>query len=107
MKKPILNHKGIAHFILLPIILTLFVFSVAQASVKPLDTVQQDPVVIGRWDLTIDKDGKSLPSWFEVQKSGSHHILIGRFVYAFGSARPISEVRQNDGKYSFSIPPQW
>jgi hypothetical protein len=107
MKKPILSDKGIARFILLPIILTLFVFSVAKASVKPLDTLQQDPVVIGRWDLTIDKDGKSLPSWLEVQKSGSHHILIGRFVYAFGSARPISEVKQNDGKFSFSIPPQW
>jgi hypothetical protein len=107
MKKPILSYKGIARFILLPIILTLFVFSVAQASGKPVDTVQQDPIVIGRWDLTIDKDGKSLPSWLEVQKSGSHHILIGRFVYAFGSARPISEVKQNDGKFSFSIPPQW
>jgi hypothetical protein len=28
-------------------------------------------------------------------------------VYAFGSARPISEVKVANGKFSFSIPPQW
>lgn len=66
----------------------------------------KDPDVIGRWDITIDKDGKSLPSWLEVQKSGTHTI-IGRFCYAFGSARPISQVMVKEGKYSFSIPPQW
>ena len=66
----------------------------------------KDPDVIGRWDLTLDKADSSLPSWLEVQKSGTH-TLVGRFVYAFGSARPISEVKVNDGKYSFSIPPQW
>ena len=75
-------------------------------SAKPSVVLQKDPDVIGRWDLTIDKSGTSLPSWLEVQKSGTH-TLIGRFVYAFGSARPISEVKVNDGKYSFSIPPQW
>src|SRR5476651_677998 len=74
--------------------------SVAHQSLAP------DPAVIGRWDITIDKGGKSLPSWLEVQRSGNH-TLIGRFVYAFGSARPISEVKVNNGKYSFSIPPQW
>lgn len=66
----------------------------------------KDPAVIGRWDITMEKGGKSLPSWLEVQKSGTH-TLIGRFTYAFGSARPISEVKPHDGKYSFSIPPQW
>ena len=39
----------------------------------------------GRWDLVITKDGKQLPSWLEVQHSGTR-TLIGRFVYAFGSA---------------------
>lgn len=67
---------------------------------------EKEPDVIGWWDITIAKDGRSLPSWLEVQRSGTH-TLIGRFVYAFGSARPISEVKENDGKYSFSIPPQW
>ncbi|AMR34611.1 large multifunctional protein- glycosyl hydrolase [Mucilaginibacter sp. PAMC 26640] len=66
----------------------------------------KDQDVIGRWDLNLEKDGKIMPSWLEVQKSGTH-TLIGRFTYAFGSARPISEVKPNGGKFSFSIPPQW
>lgn len=84
-------------------VLLLLVFGAAKIS-----SAQQkkDPDVIGRWDITLSKDGKNLPSWLEVQKSGTH-TLIGRYVYAFGSARPISEVKVNNGKYSFSIPPQW
>src|SRR3569833_4653596 len=70
------------------------------------EAMKKDPDVIGRWDLTIEKDGKAIPSWLEVQKSGTH-TLIGRFCYAFGSARPISEVKDQMGKYAFSIPPQW
>jgi hypothetical protein len=100
MKKPILNHNYMGRFVLLSIILIMFSFSIVKA-------VEQDPKVIGRWDITIDKAGKSLPSWLEVQKSGSHHVLIGRFVYAFGSARPITEIKVNGNKYSFSIPLQW
>lgn len=68
--------------------------------------MKKDPDVIGRWDLTLQKDGKSMPSWLEVQKSGTK-TLIGRFTYAFGSARPISEVRPENGDFTFSIPPQW
>lgn len=60
----------------------------------------------GRWDMVITQEGKELPSWLEVKHSGNH-TLIGRFVYAFGSARPISEVKISDGKFSFAIPPQW
>ena len=33
--------------------------------------------------------------------------LVGQFVGAGGSARPISKVNFNNGKVSFSIPPQW
>jgi hypothetical protein len=60
----------------------------------------------GRWDLVIAKDGKQLPSWLEVQHSGTR-TLIGRFVYAFGSARPIAEIKLTNSHFSFSIPPQW
>jgi hypothetical protein len=41
-----------------------------------------------------------------VNSSGNTR-LIGEFVGLGGSARPISEVKFNDGKVSFSIPPQW
>lgn len=60
----------------------------------------------GRWDMVVEKDGKKLPSWLEIEHSGNH-TLVGRFVYAFGSARPIAVVNLKDGKFSFSIPPQW
>ncbi len=60
----------------------------------------------GRWDLAISKDGKELPSWLEVRHSGNH-TLVGRFCYAFGSARPVAEVKFKEGKFSFAIPPQW
>lgn len=60
----------------------------------------------GRWDLVISKDGKQLPSWLEVQHSGTS-TLIGRFVYAFGSARPVAQVKLVGNHFSFSIPPQW
>ncbi|HMG06983.1 MAG TPA: DUF1080 domain-containing protein, partial [Mucilaginibacter sp.] len=102
---PMFGNNSICRFFCIQIILSLFVFSAVNVSAAQVDPTK-DPDVIGRWDLTITKAGKSLPSWLEVQKSGTH-TLIGRFVYAFGSARPISEVKPNNGKYSFSIPPQW
>lgn len=74
------------------------------AGVSAQSKIIKDPDVIGRWDLSFTQDGA--PSWLEVQKSGTH-TLIGRFCYKFGSARPISEVKVDNGKYSFSIPPQW
>lgn len=66
---------------------------------------EQNPLE-GRWDLVIQKDGQELPSWLEIEHSG-RATLVGRFVYAFGSARPIAVVNVVDGKFNFSIPPQW
>jgi len=64
------------------------------------------PPLIGRWDLVVSrKDGK-VPSWLEVTLSG-RKTLVGRFVGAFGSARPISEVSYNAGRFGFSIPVQF
>ncbi|MFD1315379.1 3-keto-disaccharide hydrolase [Namhaeicola litoreus] len=60
----------------------------------------------GRWDLVVDKDNKELPSWLEIRHSGTK-TFVGRFVYAFGSARPVAEVKISGNKFSFSIPPQW
>lgn len=62
--------------------------------------------LIGRWDLTIDKDGKAAPSWLEVELSG-FETLVGRFVGIEGSARPISKVKVTGNRFSFAIPPQW
>ncbi|SEK31220.1 protein of unknown function [Parapedobacter koreensis] len=62
--------------------------------------------LIGRWDITIDRNGKPAPSWLEVKLSGNH-TLVGSFVSTEGSARPVSEVVIENGAFSFSIPPQW
>lgn len=61
---------------------------------------------LGPWDLTLDMNGKSAPSWLEVKSSGIK-TLVGHFVGNDGSARPISKVNFEEGKISFSIPPQW
>lgn len=71
-----------------------------------LSFAQQINPIEGRWDLVISQEGEELPSWLEIRHSGSR-TLVGRFVYATGSARPIAEVKMNDGKFNFAIPPQW
>ncbi|QRR01168.1 3-keto-disaccharide hydrolase [Dyadobacter sandarakinus] len=60
----------------------------------------------GRWDITVDVNGKPSPSWLEVRHSG-YNTLVGQFTGFSGSARPVSKVNFKDGKMSFSIPPQW
>lgn len=60
----------------------------------------------GRWDITIDLNGRPQPSWLEVRHSG-HSTLVGDFVGTGGSARPIAKVHYQGGKLRFAIPPQW
>ncbi|PSL44697.1 uncharacterized protein DUF1080 [Chitinophaga niastensis] len=62
--------------------------------------------LIGRWDIKVNENVTEKPSWLEVELSG-FHTLVGRFVSTGGSARPISKVTFDNGKFSFSIPPQW
>src|SRR5690606_21535449 len=62
--------------------------------------------LIGRWDITVDKNGKQTTSWLEVKLSG-FNVLVGAFVSDDGSRRPVSHIKLNQGKFSFRIPPQW
>ena len=62
--------------------------------------------LIGRWDITVDVNGKLAPAWLEVKLSGLK-TLVGYFVSTAGSARPVSEVKFDNGKFRFEIPPQW
>lgn len=78
----------------------------AFASNGQYSTLKKVSVLEGRWDMTLVMDGKEFPSWLEVEHSGLH-TLVGRFVYANGSARPISKVNFDGEKFSFRIPPQW
>ncbi|MCP4974978.1 MAG: DUF1080 domain-containing protein [Maribacter sp.] len=67
---------------------------------------QESESLEGQWNLALSYDGKEVPSWLEVKHSGLS-TLVGRFVFLNGSARPISEIKLKDGKFSFAIPPQW
>lgn len=60
----------------------------------------------GRWDLSYQHLGKTLPAWLEINHSGVKH-LVGHFVGASGSARPISNIVYDKEQFQFSIPPQW
>ncbi len=60
----------------------------------------------GRWDMSVSVNGKTNPSWLEVELSGNR-TLVGRFVGSGGSARPIAKVNYKDNAFDFTIPPQW
>ncbi len=78
-------------------------------SCKAISQVHEQPAlapVAGRWDFTIDYNGKFLPSWLGVWLSGNN-TLLGEFVATGGSARPISKVFTSADSFYFSIPPQW
>ncbi|WP_240916330.1 hypothetical protein [Pedobacter sp. HDW13] len=62
--------------------------------------------LIGRWDITVDQNGKPAPAWLEVKLSG-YKTLVGYFVSTAGSARPVSEVKFDGKTFRFEIPPQW
>src|SRR6188472_990857 len=80
----------------------LFAAFIAAQSTQPTA-----PPIIGRWDITIPQpDGSERGSWLEVRHSGVE-TLVGQFVGASGSARPISKVEFKDGEMRFVIPPQW
>lgn len=82
------------------IVFYTMIFSFGMAS------AQEGHPLEGQWNLTINQEGKELPAWLEVRHSGNNR-LIGRFTYAFGSARPIAEVEKYGDVFSFEIPPQW
>lgn len=88
------------------IIFALAITYTARAKGNNFHFVYADTSIEGRWDITIDVAGKQVPSWLEVRHSGIR-MLIGEFVGASGSSRPISKVNYEGGKMSFTIPPQW
>lgn len=105
MKKISISIKKILHYVFALFVLLVFTISTTKVYCSPAKTTTASPIE-GRWDITVDIDGKKSPSWLEVRHSGLH-TLVGYFVGIGGSARPISKVNFVDGKISFSIPPQW
>jgi len=85
--------------------INLFVFLLIVSFAKAKNNSDTSSV-LGRWDITMKISGREFPSWLEIHKSGVK-MLVGEFVGAGGSARPISRVNLENGKLSFSIPQQW
>jgi hypothetical protein len=83
-----------------------FPFLILLLTISLNSFAQQAHDIEGRWDLTFEVDGQMLPSWLEVKHSGVNN-LIGQFVYAMGSARPIAEVKVDGNNFGFSLPKQW
>lgn len=81
----------------------LFTFATLNLNVM---VAQEGHPLEGKWNLTIDQEGEELPAWLEIRHSGNN-TLIGRFTYAFGSARPVAEIEKHGDLFSFEIPPQW
>lgn len=102
MKKSVISQISVKSLFSVLVIL----FCTAFSSNAQYTTVKKVSVLEGRWDMTLVMDGVECPSWLEVDHSG-FHTLVGRFVYANGSARPISKVNFDGEKFSFKIPPQW
>jgi len=80
----------------------LFILGSTTAGAQTSDSA----AIQGRWDLTVNINGRYYPSWLEIHHSGLK-MLVGRFVGIGGSARPISRIYLENGTMSFSIPPQW
>jgi hypothetical protein len=93
------------HMIIQTIALLLAISSVRANNIHH-EVTADTATIEGRWDITIDMQGKEAPSWLEVELSGTH-TLVGRYVGTGGSARPISKVNFSGGKMHFAIPPQW
>ena len=105
--------KKISLFVALSLLVSASVLAAPSNSAAAPDNhsttakkVAADNDIIGRWDLTVNMDGRIAPSWLEVKLSGVK-TLVGYFVADGGSARPISHVQVKEGKIHFSIPSQW
>ena len=103
MKKIALRFKKNFRFSLVPVFLLI---SLVGFGKNVPGEISDSLAIQGRWDITVNINGRMLPSWLEIHHSGLK-MLVGRFVGTGGSARPISRIYLENGKMSFSIPPQW
>jgi hypothetical protein len=84
-----------------------FVTAVAACPVaaQELEAGFADPL-LGRWDLTVEAQDGSYPSWLEVRLR-TETELMGRFVGRFGSSRHVTRLTYDAGRLEFEIPVQY
>ena len=101
-RHPVLSMRRIAS---LGLALSLMSPAAARAA-SPLAAIPGEEM-IGHWDITATgANGHVFPSWLEVKLSGNRS-LVGAFVSAGGSARPVAKVMYTGNAFHFAIPPQW
>lgn len=83
--------------------LSLAPFLVAQP--VPSSPAEDWDAFLGRWDLTIQTQTGPRPAWLEIEPSGN--FVLGRFVGAFGSVRPVEALRIEGNAIRFHLPRQW
>ena len=59
-----MNMHRVTRQLLMPFVLVVATITVINAN--DLIIIQPDPAIEGRWDITIDVDGKESPSWLEI-----------------------------------------
>jgi hypothetical protein len=96
-----LPHRSIA-----TTLLTFIGLSLSYGGQDDPFTKRPTPALVGRWDITVHGHRGDYPSWLEVKESG-YRTLVGSFVGRIGSARPITSVPFENGRFQFSLPPQW
>ena len=101
--KKLLDIKVSASLVIVAIVILFSSLTTVQAQKSTVSDISK---LEGKWDVTLMMSGNELPSWLEIEHSGLH-TLVGRYVFANGSARPISKVSYSGDKFSFTIPPQW
>ncbi len=84
----------------------LFVLVAGRYSATFEQSRSASDALLGRWDLVVQRGSQTMPSWLEVERSGTA-TLVGQFVGSGGSARPIAKIVFTEGTFRFAIPPQW
>lgn len=99
------KNAGISLFGLTILLAYTAIFSACSS--KPTDRpLQMGPNdFLGRWNLTIQVDDTTYPSWLELTQQ--EHNLEGRFVGKVGHARPVSNISIEGLNLTFTLPPQY
>ena len=85
------------------LLISLWVISSSTLGAQSVDIHSK---LIGSWNLIVKTDERTYPAWFEIRRSGSR-TLVGSYVAAGGSARPIARIDVDGANFSFTLPPQW
>jgi len=83
----------------------IFLLSVDTVFAQQPEPGFADPV-LGRWDLTVEAQDGSYPSWLEIRLR-TEWQLMASFVGRFGSARHIAAIDYDSGRLEFRVPVQY